>query len=278
MMGRSHALTGWCAGALTGQAVGLPPVAAAAFALVTTGAACLNDLDHDDSAATRSLGPFSRLVAECVQFLSRLTFAATRGPGDPPGGGEHRYATHSLVMLVPIAAAVWALPWLATSTVWVVLRLTPLDSPALLHWAPPATAAAMITFCVAVAYNRLGVIVPLVAVPVGVLLVLGREVDDALTSVWPWLVVAVVLGAVVHVFGDLVTEYGVPLFAPLYRRGSGQQQERWVRIQLPSLLAFRAGGPLENLIVYPALWVAAVLVTPGLWGAVLHVGRAVQAM
>lgn len=276
MMGRSHVLTGWIAGALTAHAIGMTLPAAAGFALVTAGASALNDLDHDEATASRVLGPASRALAEAVQFGSRRVYAATRGPGDPADRGGHRYATHALPMMPPLALLVFTLPWLATGSAWLAHRVG-VVGPGVIDWAGPAVILALLAFCVIIAADRIGSWLIAVAVAGAVIAVAGVDVREALVDVWVWVVAAVLLGCVVHIFGDLITEQGVPLLAPLWRTGHGPDQQRWARISLPKLLAFRAGGWFETNLVLPALVVGSVLATPGVWPLIQHVGRAVTA-
>jgi membrane-bound metal-dependent hydrolase YbcI (DUF457 family) len=55
-------------------------------------------------------------------------------------------------------------------------------------------------------------------------------------------------GAVVHCLGDAITRAGVPFFWPVPFRW-----RCWWQIQLPPVLAFRAGGRFEYAALLPAL-------------------------
>lgn len=98
MMGRTHALTGWCAGLALAPLVDLNTVAeAVVFAAATAGYALLPDLDHPSSRASRLLGPVTGLVSRALRAASSALYRATRGPRDERGSGTHRHMTHTLL-------------------------------------------------------------------------------------------------------------------------------------------------------------------------------------
>jgi hypothetical protein len=66
-----------------------------------------------------------------------------------------------------------------------------------------------------------------------------------------WLGFAVGGGSAVHCVGDAITRAGVPFVWPIPIRG-----RRWCDIQLPSLLAIRAGGRFEYAALLPVLTVS----------------------
>lgn len=252
MLGRSHVVSGWCTGAATGQLFGLPPTAVVGFGCVAAGASALNDLDHPQSSASRVLGPLSGLLSWLVQAYARMMYAATRGPGDPRARGAHRGATHAIPLLPLPCAVLAALPWL----------LTPIHP-----WAGAGVVAAVMALCLIVAADRMGhrlVALGLVLAAGG----LGASVDDprtALLAAAPWIALAVLVGTITHVLGDAITEYGVPVWAPLYRTNPGTGRERrWVRVKLPSWLAFRTGGWFELRVMFPLLVGCGVLAIPGI--------------
>lgn len=282
-MGRSHVASGWCSGALAGHLIGLPPAGVVGFGCVTAGASALNDLDHDDSSASRVLGPVSGLLAEMVQAYARWVYRMTKGPGDPRRKGAHRGATHSLPLLLLPCAVLAVLPWLASGAGRSVAAVAGGDAALVAHWAGPAAVGAVIVFCVLVAADRLGSRVLLGAGFAAVGLSVGQDgvgQDWAvgLVSVAPWVALAVLIGMVTHVLGDLVTEAGLYAFAPLYRVHVGTDRERrWVRVALPTWLAFKTNGWFEQGVVFPALVVCAVLLVPGVWPVAVDVARAVVA-
>jgi hypothetical protein len=79
-----------------------------------------------------------------------------------------------------------------------------------------------------------------------------------LDGIGSWIGVAVALGMFVHCLGDSLTRSGCPWLWPLPIRG-----ETWYEIRLPKLLRFRTNGPVENLLIAPALVVGSVLLLPG---------------
>lgn len=278
MEGRSHVLSGWVTGALVGSVLPIAPGHAVlgatggvlAFAAVAAGAAAFNDLDHDDAAASRVLGPVSRLLAETVQLYARGIYRLTRGPGDPVKRGAHRGATHAVPLLVAPCAAIAALPWVASGVAGSVAEVAGWDVAAARLWAGPVAVAAVIAFALLLVADRLG---SRFLAAVGVLGVVGGgtvmagDPAGALVAVAPWVALAVLVGTATHVVGDAVTECGGPWLAPLYTRDGA----RWVRIALPKWVAFRTGARFERLFVFPALALAAVAVTPVVGPTVLDI-------
>lgn len=260
MMGREHVFSGAWTGAKTAYVlnelpmVTLTPGAMVAFALVSAGAAALNDLDHPQSSASRVLGPVSGLLSDLVQAYARAMYLVTRGPGDPRSRGAHRGATHAIPML-PLPCGVMAvLPHLAS-------RVYP--------WAGAIMVGAIVGLCVIVAADRMGsrlVAVGLIVAVTGLGVSAGSDLGAALVSAAPWVALAVLVGTITHVLGDLITEYGVPVWAPLHRTNPGTSRERrWVRVQLPSWLAFKTGGWFERIVMFPLLVWLAVTAMPRVW-------------
>lgn len=272
MMGTSHVASGWCTGALTGNAIGMPPAAVIGFGCVAAGAAALNDLDHDGAAASRVLGPVSRLLAEGVQLYARLLYRLTRGPGDPDRRGAHRGATHSIPLLLIPCGLLAVLPWIASAIGSTVAEFAGWDVEAARHWSGPVAVAAVIGFCLLVAADRLGsrflAAAALLAVVAGGASVDGADPAQALVDVAPWVDLAVLVGTVTHVAGDWVTECGLYALAPLYRVGEGERRKHWVRLALPKWAAFKTGQWFDRWVVLPLLILAALIVTPGAWDLV----------
>jgi membrane-bound metal-dependent hydrolase YbcI (DUF457 family) len=87
-----------------------------------------------------------------------------------------------------------------------------------------------------------------------------------------WLGLAVGGGAAVHCLGDAITRAGVPFVWPVPIRG-----RCWWEIQLPPLLAIRAGGRFEYAVLLPALtgltlWLVVYTLPASRWLAVSVAG------
>jgi membrane-bound metal-dependent hydrolase YbcI (DUF457 family) len=113
MLGKTHATHGASAGLALGAAWGTPPAWTLAMGGVGWVGALLPDLDTPSSTASRALGPVTGLVSWCVRGVSRLAYAATKGPADEDHSGEHRHLAHSLVVAAAVGLGVWLLirPW-----------------------------------------------------------------------------------------------------------------------------------------------------------------------
>jgi membrane-bound metal-dependent hydrolase YbcI (DUF457 family) len=252
MMGRSHALSGWCVGLAVAPMVGLTSVAQVVpFAAATAGYALVPDLDHPGASASRLLGPVTRLVSAAVRTFSGVLYNITKGPRDEDSTGKHRHATHTLaaaILLGVLAASLgdrgkWAV--LAVAVTGLVLA-----ADALGDWI-------VLVVLGATAWSVTGTALP------------GTTAADAvqagLSEIGGWIGVAVGLGMFVHCLGDSLTRSGCPWLWPLPIRG-----ETWYELRLPRPLRFSTDSWVERLIIVPLLLVAAVLLLPGALPAVEH--------
>lgn len=241
MMGRTHALSGWCAGLALAPAVGLTTAhQAVVFAATTAGFALLPDLDHPGARASRLLGPVSGALSWLLRRASAGLYAVTKGPRDERCSGTHRHLSHTLLF----AAALGALAGAAGEV------------------GGPYAVTAVVVLGLLLAENALGDWVLPVLVAAGVWWVYdaGPSAVDQLGAVSGWIGVAVAAGCVTHCLGDALTESGCPFLFPVPIAG-----ETWYEIRPPAVLRFRTGKRVENLLVFPAFAVAAVLLLPGMW-------------
>jgi membrane-bound metal-dependent hydrolase YbcI (DUF457 family) len=250
-MGRSHALSGWCAGLAVAPLVGLNSLAEVVpFAAATAGYALLPDLDHPGASASRLLGPITGLVSRATRLSSAVLYAATKGPRDEDSSGQHRHASHTLaaaLLLGVLAAAAgrgggrWAV--LAVAMFGLVLAADVLGD-----WL-------LVVVLGAVLWSVAGTWLPGTTVP-GV--TAAAAVQHGLDEIGGWIGVAVTVGMFVHCLGDSLTRSGCPWLWPLPIRG-----ETWFEIRPPRGLRFRTDSRVERLMIAPALVVAAVLLLPG---------------
>lgn len=235
MMGRTHALSGWCAGLLVAPLLGAAsPAQSLLVAATVAGWSLAPDLDHPGAVATRWGGWVTGWLSLALRELSAVAFEATRTPRDRDSEGTHRHLSHTFVF----AAVVGGVTALGTalSPWWGVLL--------------PVTVGTLL------AGRSLGRwVLGAGAVPVVWGLLAG---GDELSPVRGWIGVAVALGCVVHILGDALTRAGVPFLWPLPIRG-----QRWFRIATPYGLRFRAGGGAERLLVFPLFVVLGVALFPG---------------
>ena len=105
MMGRTHALTGWCAGLAIAPLVGAGTVEQTMlFAVTTAGFALLPDLDHPHARASKLLGPFSRVLSWLLRKMSGALYQVTKGPRDEKRTGTHRHLSHTVLFAVGLGA------------------------------------------------------------------------------------------------------------------------------------------------------------------------------
>jgi len=239
-MGRTHALTGWCGGLVAAPLVGVSDTASAlVFAVATTGAALLPDLDHVNARATRLLGPITWCVSKTLRGLSRLAYNTTATSVDSRRNDPHRTLTHTFLFSLALGGVVAAV----TAMTGIVGALV--------------TAGLLLLLAV----DSLGPWMLAAAVPG----VIGMLLDpDALAQLPAGLGVAVALGCVVHILGDWVTEAPVPMLWPVPIVG-----RRWFPCNAPAFIRFRVDGPVESRVVFPAFSVLALLLVPGVFGLVV---------
>lgn len=244
MMGRTHALTGWCAGLAVAPAVGISTLAqAVVFAAVTAGFALLPDLDHPGARASKLLGPVTGALSWLLRKASAGLYSVTKGPRDERGKGTHRHLSHTLLFAVVLGAAT-ALgtaaggPWVVVGVVVFGLLLA---EDALGDWLLPVACGAVVWWVVENSPDVLG----------------------QLDAVAGWLGVAVAVGCFTHCLGDAMTESGCPFLFPVPIAG-----ETWYELRPPAWLRFRTGNGVENKIVFPVFVVLGVVLIPGVWSAI----------
>ncbi len=263
MMGPSHALSGaavWLTGSLAIDHLGYlhqSPTQLAVGTVMCAGGALLPDMDlsgrvtTDQGGATvaHTFGVVSLFVAECVEKLSLGIYNLTKTRKDPRRNNGHRTFTHTLPFNVGVGVGVFEL--CLHYGRWAVLPVLFLTFAMALRgmfekWAHKAgwlivtTAAAAATFA---AYLRL-------------------EPHRG----YPVLGLALGIGGLVHVLGDMLTSHGCPIFWPL---PTGRRM--WLCVGLPDSFAVKVGGKVEVYVLRTTFWLIS-LASAGalLYQSVLH--------
>lgn len=205
MMGRGHAVTSALGGMIVGvNLLSLDPVNLAVFTAMTTGFGLAPDIDEPKSTISRQFGVISRPVSMAARRIA----------------GGHRVATHS---------------WIA-NFIAVGIGLLGLVIPifgALLS--SMAFVLAIRTILPARASDEAGTLI-VAASAVGLFVGLSPTLDPSVMLLAP------LLGVLIHQLGDLVTPQGIPLFWPSQRR--------------VSLNLFKTNSPDEHNVVVPISFVA----------------------
>src|SRR5690606_7290155 len=243
MMGRTHALTGWCAGSAAAGLLGYHQLEQAVLLAATTaGFALLPDLDHPQATPSRLLGPVTKGLSWLLRKASETLYGWTKGPRDERCRGGHRHLTHTLMFAVLLGAA------------------TALGVDA----GGPWVAVAIVTFGLLLAEAALGDWVLLLVAPAALAWLLSvDEPLQLLTDVNGWLGLAVTLGCIVHCLGDALTESGCPFLWPIPIAG-----ETWYELGPPKPLRFKTGKTVEQLLVFPTFALLAIWLTPGVAEAI----------
>ena len=241
MMGRTHALTGWCAGLALAPAVGVGTVhQAVVFAATTAGFTLLPDLDHPSASATRLFGWLTGALSWLLRRLSAAVYALTKGPRDEKGPGTHRHLSHTLLFAVALGAATSA--GCSAGGAWAVLGV--------------------LLFGLLLAVGALGdwLLLPYGGAVAWWYFTAPDDRVAQLADISGWLGVAVAAGCFVHCLGDSLTESGCPFLFPLPIAG-----ETWYELRPPKPLRLHTGKKVETRLVFPVFVLVGVLLVPGVW-------------
>jgi membrane-bound metal-dependent hydrolase YbcI (DUF457 family) len=240
MMGRTHALTGWCAGLALAPVVGVGTVhQAVVFAATTAGFALLPDLDHPSARASKLLGPLTGALSWLLRRVSAALYALTKGPRDEKVKGTHRHLSHTVLFAAGLGAATAAgtRAWGAWAVGGVVILGLLLAQGALGDWLLLVSGAGVVWWVTTA----------------------GDHAAE-LGQISGWLGIAVAAGCFTHCLGDSLTVSGCPFLFPIPIAG-----ETWYEIRPPKFLRFRTGKKVENRLIFPVFVVLAVLLVPGVW-------------
>ncbi|OLB77271.1 MAG: metal-dependent hydrolase [Actinobacteria bacterium 13_2_20CM_2_71_6] len=241
MMGPSHALSGaaaWLAGSLAVEHFAhfhQTPVQLAVGTAMCAGGALLPDLDlsgrvtTDQGGATvaHTFGVVSLFLAECVEKVSLGIYDLTRTRRDPRLRNGHRTFTHTLPFNIGVGFGVFELCWHYGK--WAVLGVL------------------FVTFAMALrglfekwARKAGWLIVTLVA---GAATWGAYEVLPGNRG-YPVLGVALGVGGIVHLLGDMITSHGCPILWPI---PTGRRM--WRNIGVPDAIAVTVGGKVEVIVL-----------------------------
>jgi membrane-bound metal-dependent hydrolase YbcI (DUF457 family) len=270
VMGPTHAMSGAAAWlAVVGAAsagvsapglevlAGMPLPVVAMGAAVCAGGALLPDIDcpgsfslKDGSTVVRAFGFVGEAVGQAMDGLALLVYRVTKSPDDPDRHSGHRLLTHTAVFAVLLAmltSLAGSLPGtfaaggrtystgtaFALVIMWSCLHLSLFGL--FERWTKKQR-------------KKFGLIGVMVISGALTLVTASALPAEAAGGKFWWLGLAVGGGAAVHCVGDAITRAGVPFVWPIPIAG-----RRWREIQLPSLLAIRAGGKFESAALFPTL-------------------------
>src|SRR5262249_59214905 len=165
----------------------------------------------------------SLFVAEVVEKISLGAYNLTKTRRDPRRANGHRTLTHTLVFNVAVGAGVSALcnafgKWAVIGVLFVTFAMA--LRGLFVKWA-----------------QRAGGVIVTVASAAAAFGVIERLPGD---RGYPVLGLAIGVGGIVHVLGDVLTTHGCPLFWPL-----PLGRRMWRCVGLPDALAVKVGGAVE---------------------------------
>ena len=262
MMGPQHALSGaaaWLAGCWAmEQFAGYEqsPMAIAVGTAMCAGGALLPDIDlsgrvtknRGGATVARTFGVFSLFVAEVVEKFSLGVYTATRLSKDPRRDNGHRTFTHTL----PFAALIgWGTSALCT---------------AFGKWAVIGILFFMIGLALRGLFDKWAeragwVVITILSAGAAYFTFLQLPGDRG----YPMLGVAIGVGCVMHLFGDMITKSGVPILWPI----PTAKGRLWRMIGINDKWAIKVGGTFETVWLRGAFTVISVASVAALMGRAL---------
>lgn len=256
MMGPSHALSGaaaWLAGSWALDQFAdyhQSPLAIAVGTAVCAGGALFPDLDlsgkvtRNQGGATvaRTFGVFSLFIAEVMEKISLGVYHATKLSRDPHRNNGHRTLTHTLPFTALVGWGTTAL--CAAYGKWAVIGI--------------------LFFMIGLALRglfdewakRAGWVIVTIASAAGAWFTFLNLPGD---RGYPMLGLAVGVGCLVHILGDMMTRAGVPILWPIPIK-----RRMWTMIGMPNKVALRTGSKAEVVFVRIGLIAVVALSTVGL--------------
>jgi len=260
-MGPSHALSGaavWLGGTWALDHFGVyhqSPVEIAVGTAVCAGAALLPDLDmsgrvlsgQGGATVAHTFGRVSLFLAELLEKFSLVVYRATRKRRDPDRDNGHRTLTHTL----PFAAGVG---WLTTAATgfggkWAVMGI-------LFFTLGLALRGVFHRFALRAGW----IVITVVSAGAAYATYLYLPAERG----YPMLGVAVGVGCLMHILGDLITSAGVPILWPI---PTGRR--RWRMIGVPNALAIPVGGKVETVLLRGVFALVCIAATGALVGQAL---------
>jgi membrane-bound metal-dependent hydrolase YbcI (DUF457 family) len=258
MMGPSHALSGaavWLAGSfLADQYLDFHqhPVQLAVGTAMAAGGALLPDLDmsgrvtQNKGGATvaHTFGVVSLFLAECLEKFSLGIYDLTRTRRDPHLHNGHRTFTHTLPFNLLVGFGVFKL---------------------CLHFGKPAVISVLfITFAMALRglfaqwSHRAGFVIVTICAAAAAFGAFERLPGG---RGYPVLGIALGVGGVVHLLGDMLTPHGCPVLWPI-----PVGRRMWRNIGLPDRISVQVGGKVEVFALRSAFILVSLAAGLGLVG------------
>jgi len=259
MLGPSHALSGaavWLAGTFALEQFAhyhQSPVQIAIGTAMCAGGALVPDLDlsgrvtTDQGGATvaHTFGVVSLFFVECIEKISLGIYDITKTRKDPRRHNGHRTFTHTLLFNLALGYGVFE---------------------ACVHYGKTAV---LVTLFLAFAFALRGLF-PSWSKRAGWIIVTAAagyatywaDAHLPLKNGYPLLGIAIGVGGIVHLLGDMITSHGCPAFWPL-----PLEHQTWHCIGVPDDVAVKVGGKVEVYVLRTLFFVISVAAAIGLSGS-----------
>lgn len=279
MLGKGHAVSGavvWLTGCSWSAMAGLSHPGLDVLIIgsgITAGAALVPDFDHRDSRLAHSGGLVTYGMACGFGWLGRRIHAATKLDADRPDKDGHRTVTHTLVFALLAGCLVAGVAGLADNLgQWIghksgIPALVPLGKllPALIVYVFVRLGFAAARAAFPGRQNRVQLVEKgrrwrkptLIALACATVAFVSLPAD-----VW-WLGLAVTVGCITHLAGDVITAAGCPVLWPLpipsrvlrYNRKTRSREpvtrwRTWYLVGIPAWARFTVGTKTEERVTW----------------------------
>ena len=261
MMGPSHALSGaavWAGGSLAMDYFAgfhQTPLQLAVGTAMCAGGALLPDLDLSGRVTTNqggatvahTFGVVSLFLAEVIEKVSLGVYDITKMRRDPRRDNGHRTLTHTLIFNIAVGIGVSALcnafgKWAVIGVLFFTFAMA--LRGLFVKWA-----------------QRAGWLIVTIVSGAAAFGVFERLPGD---RGYPVLGLAIGVGGVVHLLGDMLTTHGCPIFWPL-----PVGRRMWRCIGVPDAVAVKVGGKVEVYLLRTAFTVITLAAAGTLVGPTL---------
>lgn len=263
-MGRTHALSALAiffvllafTGSFLNRALGTDsPWVIIGAAVTIVGASLIPDLDNTNSTAKSTLGVIGGGLSSMMKASSILVQNLVHTKYDKDFNNPHRKLWHTPFIWFFVGLGLFAifsipnsfnLPYVGETTVGGIFAFL------VLYISMQLMLMGLATKKMKSIKKKNGMFGEVVID--GIALVLTVVVFAEITKShvgYQWLAVSFVIGAWIHILGDLLTTMGVPLFFPIKIKG-----KFWYNVRT---LPIKAGGVIENLVFTPVFLIMIVL-------------------
>lgn len=221
---------------------------------VVVGMSMWPDFDNSKSTAISTFGILGVGISKAMRSFAILVYSLVHSRKDDPTPNPHRSFWHTLVSAVFLGFII-----ILTTSIPGEITLPILDKNVAISF---LTAIIWIFVSIKLALAGLfgneikkiknkGIIYQISSNLVALAFSISILIVSPGDLTYRWIAYSAILGYIIHILGDTMTTAGTPLLWPIKHRG-----KRWWDYRI---FGFKAGGTVENLIVFPILVILTLL-------------------